>query len=241
MKKKIIKTLLILITVLGVAGCSFNNGSETAADSGSEKITIPDVTGATEEIAQNKIAEIGLIPVVERVNSDTVETGNVVRMMPEAGSEAEANTKVVLMVSEGDGKADEEKSDDSNASAREESASVPSVVNNYYYYGKNAAYDNDYYYNVAEDGYLWPTDAYLISYSDLDFMERDTVRAILNEIYARHGYVFETARWSTYFNNKSWYVQNPNVTKKTISGYLNSVEKDNIETIAAYEKKMGWR
>lgn len=236
MRKKIIKTFVIIITLLGLVGCSSNSQSENTTDSSAKKITIPDVTGTTEEIAQNKIVEIGLIPVVERVNSDTVEAGNVVRMMPEAGSEAEENTKVVLMVSDGNGKADDENASDSSVSKSE-----PSVVNNYYYYGQDAANDNDYYYNVAEDGYLWPTDSYYISYSDLDFMEKDTVRALLNEIYARHGYVFETARWSTYFNNKSWYVKNPNVTKDTVNGYLSSVEKKNIETIAAYEKKMGWR
>lgn len=236
MRKEIIKTLVIIITVLGLVGCSSNGQSETAPDSNAKKITIPDVTGTTEEIAQNKIAEIGLIPVVERVNSDIVEEGNVVRMMPEAGAEAEENTKVILMVSDGNGK-----SDDKKASESEEDSNESTVVNNYYYYGQDAAYDNDYYYNVAEDGYLWPTDSYLISFNDLDFMEKDTVRAVLNEIYARHGYVFETARWSTYFNNKSWYVENPNVTKDTVNGYLNSVEKKNIKTIASYEKSMGWR
>ena len=89
MRKRIFKTLIITITLLGLVGCSSNSQNETTTDSATSKITIPDVTGTTEEIAQNKIVEIGLIPVVERVNSDTVEKGNVVRMVPEADSEEE--------------------------------------------------------------------------------------------------------------------------------------------------------
>lgn len=239
MKKKMIKTFAVIVAMLCLMGCSSKEQSEASEDISTAKITIPDVTGTTEEIAQDKIADIGLIPVVERVNSDTVEKGNVVRMMPEAGSEADENTKVILMVSDGDGKSEEK--EETQDSEEKEKPNESSVVNNYYYYGEGAAYDNDYYYNVEEDGYLWPTDCYYISFGDLDFMTKDTVRAVLNEIYARHGYVFETARWSNYFNSKSWYIPNPNVTKNTVDKYLSSLEKENIETIAAYEEQMGWR
>lgn len=118
------------------------------------------------------------------------------------------------------------------------------TVNNYYYYYSGSTPANpsdDYYSNAGSSTYLWPTDSRYISRSDLSGLSRDTVAAIRNEIYARHGYAFTTARWQNYFANKTWYHRNSNVTEKTVNSYLSSLEKSNIATITSYEEAQGWR
>jgi len=53
------------------------------------------------------------------------------------------------------------------------------------------------------------------------------------EIYARHGKVFKEPWLQKYFSSFDWYKADPNFTEAS----LTNVEKQNIATIAAYEKK----
>jgi hypothetical protein len=53
------------------------------------------------------------------------------------------------------------------------------------------------------------------------------------EIYARHGKVFKEAWLQKYFSSFDWYKADPNFTEAS----LTDVEKKNIATIAAYEKR----
>jgi YARHG domain len=53
------------------------------------------------------------------------------------------------------------------------------------------------------------------------------------EIYARHGKVFKEAWLQKYFSSFDWYKADPNFTEAV----LTDVEKKNIATIAAYEKR----
>lgn len=126
-------------------------------------------------------------------------------------------------------------------SAKETGEKPVSTVNNYYYYQGSHYGEHDYYNNVQVDGYLWPTDQYYLTYSDLDGMDQDTVDAIRNEIYARHGYAFEKKRWREYFGSKSWYYRDESCTQDVAKSRMNSIEKANLETIVDYEKSMGWR
>ena len=96
-------------------------------------------------------------------------------------------------------------------------------------------------HNDQSGEYLWPTDSKYITNSDLNGFDRDTVAAIRNEIFARHGYVFQTDRWINYFNNKSWYVKDPSCTESTVSSRLNAVERANLDTIVNYERNKGWK
>lgn len=128
-----------------------------------------------------------------------------------------------------------------NETDAENTAPAASITNHYYYYGEDAARDNDYYTEVTESGYLWPTDTEYISNSDLRGMSQDTVAAIRNEIYARHGYAFTTTRWQNYFASKTWYNRDSSCTDATIRARLSSIERANISTIVAYEESKGWR
>ena len=87
------------------------------------------------------------------------------------------------------------------------------------------------------DDYLFPSDTQYITEAYLDTLSKDDVAFIRNEIYARHGYMFKTEPYKTYFSNKYWYVPNPDFNEKM----FNSIEKANKDLIVAYEEKMGWR
>ena len=131
------------------------------------------------------------------------------------------------------------------ASSSAVSSARPQTVNNYYYYtpgvGIASSPSQDYYNEVPSDGYLWPSDVSPISDSDLNYFSQDEVNALLNEIYARHGFDFQTPRWSAYFDAKSWYVRDPSCTINTVGSRLNSIEQKNVDTIVSYEKSHGWR
>ncbi len=135
--------------------------------------------------------------------------------------------------------ATETESDEAEES--EESAETATTVNNYYYYVSTAAPDDDYYTSSLSSGYLWPTDSQYITATDLRGLSQDTVAAIRNEIYARHGYAFTTSRWQTYFASKTWYERDSTCTDDTIKARLSSIELANISTIVAYEEAQGWR
>ena len=61
----------------------------------------------------------------------------------------------------------------------------------------------------------------------------EDVSQMRHEIYARHGKVFKEAWLQKYFSSFDWYKADPNFTEAS----LNDVEKKNITTIAAYEKR----
>lgn len=93
----------------------------------------------------------------------------------------------------------------------------------------------EYYDNTSE--YLYPSDRQYITTDELDLYTHEEIVLIRNEIYARHGYIFQTTDIQNYFASKSWYYPNSNYDESL----LNSIEKANIDTIVEYEKAMGWR
>lgn len=87
------------------------------------------------------------------------------------------------------------------------------------------------------DGYLFPSDREYISGSYLYGISKEEVALIRNEIYARHGYIFNTEPYKSYFESKDWYVPNVSFTEDL----FNSIEKANKDFIVSYEEFMGWR
>lgn len=90
---------------------------------------------------------------------------------------------------------------------------------------------------TKEDQFLFESDRYYITDYDLYGKTQHEVALIRNEIYARHGYVFSTAEYATYFSQKSWYVPNPNFSE----ALFNDIEKANKEFLVQYEIDRGWR
>ena len=90
--------------------------------------------------------------------------------------------------------------------------------------------------DTSSADYIFPSDRQYITEADMAGWNQKTALLARNEIYARHGYVFQTQEIQNYFAAKSWYTPNSSYDG---SG-LNDVEKANVDTISAYEQKMGW-
>lgn len=88
-----------------------------------------------------------------------------------------------------------------------------------------------------KSSYLFPSDKRYITEYDLSHFTQDEVAMIRNEIYARHGYIFRTEPYKSYFEAKDWYIPNDGFNE----GMLSELEKANKDTIVAYEEMMGWR
>ena len=88
-----------------------------------------------------------------------------------------------------------------------------------------------------ESEYLFPSDSVYITESDLYGKNREEIALIRNEIYARHGYIFNTEKYSEYFSAKSWYRPNADFDESL----FNEVEKANKDFLVEYENNRGWR
>ena len=90
---------------------------------------------------------------------------------------------------------------------------------------------------AADSEYLFPSDRRLITEKDLEGMSAEEVALIRNEIYARHGYIFQSEVYSEYFGEKDWYIPDANFTPDR----LNEIETANKDFLVQYETDMGWR
>ena len=126
-------------------------------------------------------------------------------------------------------------------------------------YGKNTRFASECSSNIeyagfdaggdstADNGQSWESE-YMLPYSDVAYVyEADLIdftawgcKIARNEIYARYGRLFKDQELQDYFNSRSWYYGyiSPNDFDESI---LNEIEKANVRTITAYEKKMGYR
>ncbi|MBQ9232711.1 MAG: YARHG domain-containing protein [Lachnospiraceae bacterium] len=79
-----------------------------------------------------------------------------------------------------------------------------------------------------------------ITASDLTGFTEEQCRIARNEIYARHGRMFDDDELQAYFYSCSWYVGRiaPSEFDESV---LSSVERANLDVIIAYEKDMGYR
>ena len=97
-------------------------------------------------------------------------------------------------------------------------------------------YAADYYSSNYSDpnGYLFPgSDSMYIDAEELRGCSSEQLGYIRNEIFARHGYAFETDKYISYFGGKNWYYVDYSVTDNT-SG-LNAYEKRNVDLIKSME------
>lgn len=88
--------------------------------------------------------------------------------------------------------------------------------------------------------YMYPSDTRYITDEELDEYSQEEVRLILNEIYARHGYIFTVDTYKQYFESKDWY--RPSTSSQSeAQSYFNAIEESNRIAIINYETKKGWR
>lgn len=89
----------------------------------------------------------------------------------------------------------------------------------------------------SEQIYLFPSDREYITESDLIGKSMYEVALIRNEIYARHGYIFNTEPYKSYFESQDWYVPNEYFN----ANIFNEIEKANKDFLVKYEEDRGWR
>ena len=85
--------------------------------------------------------------------------------------------------------------------------------------------------NVSIPGRFPQASERLLTASDLQGLSKNDLKIMRNEIFARHGYIFQTQDMKSYFQNQSWYSpQSSNVTAK-----LSNIEVKNVALIQRYE------
>lgn len=71
--------------------------------------------------------------------------------------------------------------------------------------------------------------------------EKSQLRYAVNEIYARHGYQFETEEYRDYFNGFDWYKKLPKESDMDkVSAMFSKTEKKNVDKLQKYSKSKGW-
>jgi len=87
--------------------------------------------------------------------------------------------------------------------------------------------------------YLPDSDKQPVTQQELAELDRFESYMALNEIYARHGMIFQTESLQEYFESQAWYT---GVTESSIEVYnsMSNVEKDNINAITEYQIQMGY-
>ena len=92
----------------------------------------------------------------------------------------------------------------------------------------------------SED-YVFPnSNTQLLTEADLQGKTAEQLRIGRNEIYARHHCTFKTEEIVNYFQSKSWYSADPNLTSDKmnadVSAYLNDIEVKNVNFIRNYQQ-----
>ncbi|MDO4344770.1 MAG: YARHG domain-containing protein, partial [Eubacteriales bacterium] len=76
-----------------------------------------------------------------------------------------------------------------------------------------------------------------VSESELNGWSSENLAILRNEIFARHGRIFTTQKWSNYFAQKTWYVPtyDPSYFDSNMSSFLNEYERANLDVILKVE------
>ncbi|WP_242237770.1 YARHG domain-containing protein [Bacillus cereus group sp. BfR-BA-01316] len=81
------------------------------------------------------------------------------------------------------------------------------------------------------NGFIFPdSDTRKLTSADLRYLTKERLKIARNEIYARHGHIFQTKDMQAYFLKQSWYRENPYFT-----GKLTDIEVYNVELIKSRE------
>lgn len=125
-----------------------------------------------------------------------------------------------------------------NSQSQSSSNYTNSSDNSYDYSSNETNYDDNAKVTFdVDDEYIFPSDRVYLTTEMLDELSKDELALLRNEIYARHGYVFNLEEYKTYFNRKSWYRPNEYFDESM----FNAIEKANKDLIVEYEIEKGWR
>ena len=91
----------------------------------------------------------------------------------------------------------------------------------------------------AESEYIIPnSNSTYLSEQDLKGYNKDQLQRIINEIYARRGFIFDYPENVAYFGSKSWY-HGDTRDMALVESRFNDYERQNVNTIRNYQNKLG--
>lgn len=97
-----------------------------------------------------------------------------------------------------------------------------------------ASTDNTDKTKKADDDYIFAkSSSEKLLESDVALVSKDNLALAKNEIYGRHGYVFKSEPFKSYFNSKSWYKPNPDF--KDSNNEFSAVESYNLNLILKFQ------
>lgn len=99
-----------------------------------------------------------------------------------------------------------------------------------YYFLADKTTTTEITYNSADE-YYHITGSRKLTYDDIKGLSNRELRIMRNEIYARHGYIFQDAMLRDHFLQKSWY------TPQTKNVALSNIEQYNVLFIKSYEQQ----
>ena len=99
-----------------------------------------------------------------------------------------------------------------------------------YYFLADKTTTTEITYNSAEENYHI-TGSRKLTYDDIKGLSNQELRIMRNEIYARHGYIFQDAMLRDHFLQKPWY------TPQTKNVALSRIEQYNVLFIKSYEQQ----
>lgn len=110
-------------------------------------------------------------------------------------------------------------------------------------YDEDYEYDDDDYDVDDSSDYIFPdSDSKYLTRSEVENLSQTDNRLAINEIYARHGYTYETEDLKEYFESKDWYESDPDINQSTWNdNMLNDYERANINLLATVAKEKGYR
>ncbi len=94
--------------------------------------------------------------------------------------------------------------------------------------------------NESSEYILENSSSEYLSRSDIDWTDEETCRYARNEIYARHGRLFQDEQIQQYFNSLSWY-SGQIEAEDFQESMLSEIEVYNRDLIIEYEREMGYR
>lgn len=110
----------------------------------------------------------------------------------------------------------------------------------YVYYEDDSGIWTEEVDETSEDFIFPDSDMEYLLEMNLDGLSAESCRIARNEIYARHGRIFDDVQLQSYFESKDWYtgIYHANEFDDSV---LNEYEKNNLQLILEYESKMGYR
>ncbi len=87
-----------------------------------------------------------------------------------------------------------------------------------------------------QDAYIFPESSIrYLEYGEVQGLSAEELRLARNEIYARHGRIFQDETLKTYFESKSWYTPQVPADQFSDDAMLSQIERDNIRLIQDVE------